>query len=72
MVNCLFETEIYLTPLSCYTTKYIRSTQPCNIDPLDPLLLDLRSSAHMGEHLGFASLNLLYILDDIMCVPVTT
>ena len=33
MVNCLFETEIYLTPLSCNTTKYIRSTQPCNIDP---------------------------------------
>ena len=33
MVNFLFETEIYLTPLSCYTTKYIRSTQP---DPLDP------------------------------------
>ena len=36
------------------------------------LLLHLRSSAHMGEHLGFVYLNLLYILDDIMCVPVTT
>ena len=65
MVNCLFETEIYLTPLTCYTTKYIRSTKPCNIDPL-------RSSAQMSEHLGFAPLKLLYILDDIMCVPVTT
>ena len=72
MVNCLFETEIKLTPLSCYTTKYIRSTQPCNIDPLDPLLLHLRSSALMGVHLGFASLNLLHILHDIGCGPVTT
>ena len=63
---------LYLTSLSCYTTKHIRSTQPCNIDPLDPNFLNLRSSAHMGEHLGVASLNLLYILDGIGCVPVTT